>query len=436
MACAQLVSGLSPRKRAAVLTFAEKSPAKFPRVEVGGRNITPFLRDSGLHKVFKRTRLMLDTAHYLARQKSDSEEDIIVERASKALLIDVGKTADSFPEQLLQACVWATDEASRRKARVGIAQEKQTRGRYASHIARLVLFGLRVRRNQTAEGVSMLWDGFPEPLRAALDQLDAPGAVGRRGPLLRTMILNVCLRFLVDVGHAADDTVHPIRGFLASMVAVRRPGQTAVDMSKASGDISPGAAALFLVSTHLCAHWVIMAADVLGRRARLAEVRAARQPGQSDVGVVPPGAVLGAVVRAAQAAVPGEYSGSEFRECNQEAQSICGAVGSAELRLSSAGMAARKLRQIFWELLASLTFGGCIEPSWLTVSDDPGVDCVDRTQQRKWLGNWTAGEVEKTMDARTWAARQMDEHVAFNFEADELLPNGESVLNGWTRRYH
>jgi hypothetical protein len=236
-----------------------------------------------------------------------------------------------------------------------------------------------VRRNQTAEGVSVLWDGFPELLCDALDQLDAPGAVGRRGPLLRTMMLNVCLLFLVDVGQAADDTVQPIRGFLASMVAVRRPGPTAVDISKSSRDISPGAAALLLASTHLCAHWVIMAANVLGRRARLAEVRAARQPGQSDVVVVPPGAVLGAVVRAVQAVVHGEYSGAQFRECNREAHGIFGAVGSAELSLSIAGMAARKLHQIFWELLASLTFGCCIEPSWLTVSDDPGVDCVNGT---------------------------------------------------------
>jgi hypothetical protein len=230
--------------------------------------------------------------------------------------------------------------------------------------------------------------------------------------------------------------VQPIRGFLASMVAVRRPRPTAVDMSKSSGDISPGAAALLLASSHLYAHWVIMAANVLGRRARLAEVRAAGQPGQSDVVVVPPGAVLGAVVRAVQAVVHGEYSGAQFREYNREAHGIFGAVGSAELSLSIAGMAARKLHQIFWELLASLTFGGCIEPTWLTVSDDPGVDCVNRTQQGKWWGNWTAGEAEKTMDSRKWAARQMAGHVAFNFEADELLANGESVLNGWTRRYH
>jgi hypothetical protein len=51
-----------------------------------------------------------------------------------------------------------------------------------------------------------------------------------------------------------DDTVPSIRGILASMIAVRRPGQTAVDMSKASGDISPGAAALLPAATHLFAH--------------------------------------------------------------------------------------------------------------------------------------------------------------------------------------
>jgi superfamily II DNA or RNA helicase len=386
--------------------------------------------------VFIRTRMTLDTAYYLARESSTSEKDILVERAAKSLLLAAGTTADGVPEQLLHACVWATDEASRRKARVGMVQEKQTRERYASHLARLVLFGLRVRRNNATEGIIVLWEGFPKPLRAALDQLDSPGAVGSSGPPLLSMILDVCLRFLVDVGHAADDTVQPIRGFLASMIAVRRPGQTAVDMSKASGDISPGAAALLLASTHLCAHWVIVAVDVSGRRARLAEVRAARQPGQSEVGVVPPGAVLGAVVRAAHAAVPGEYSGAQFRECYQEAHGTCGAVGSEELSMSRAGIAARKLHQNFWELLASLTFGGRVEPSWLTASDDPGVDCVDRTQQGRWWGNWTVGEAEKTMNARMWAARQMAEHVAFNFEADELLPNGEGVLNGWARRYH
>jgi superfamily II DNA or RNA helicase len=434
--CTQVVIGLSPRKRAAVLAFAEMSPAKAPRVDVGGRNIAPFLRDSGLHKVFMRTGLTLDTAHYLARESSTSEEDILVERAARSLLLAAGKTAECVPEQLLHACVWATDEASRRKARVGIAQENQTRERYASHVARLVLFGLRVKRNQTAEGVAVLWDGFPEPLRAALDQLDASGAVGRRGPPLLATILAVCLRFLMDVGHAADDTVQPIRGFLASMIAVRRPGQMAVDMSKASGDISPGAAALLLAATHLCAHWVMDGANFSDRSARLADVRAARQPGPSDVGVVPPGAVLGALVRAAQAAVPGEYSGAQFRECNQEAHGICGAVGSTELSMSRAGLAARKLHQDYWELLSSLLFGDRVDPSWLTASDDPAIDCVGRTQQGGWWGNWTAGEAKKTMDARTWAARQMAEHVAFNFEADELLPDGECVLNRWTRQYH
>jgi hypothetical protein len=109
-------------------------------------------------------------------------------------------------------------------------------------------------QSQTAKGVAVLCDGVPEPHRAALDQLDAAGVVGRRGPPLLAVILDVCLRVVIVVCHAADDTVPPIRGILASMIAVWRPGQTAVDMSKASGDISPGTTALLPAATHLCAH--------------------------------------------------------------------------------------------------------------------------------------------------------------------------------------
>jgi hypothetical protein len=92
--------------------------------------------------------------------------------------------------------------------------------------------------------------------------------------------------------------------------------------------VSPCAAGLLSAATMLSAHYVMAPSDESARGARLPEVQAVRQPGPGMDGLVPPAAVLAAILTAAKRASPSENTGAQFRLCAVPEHGLCGTVRS------------------------------------------------------------------------------------------------------------
>jgi hypothetical protein len=133
---------LTPTKRSAVDRFLARTPAKVPRRDANPADLTQFQRETRIYEDFVESGLTLEVAHALAREEASCAKDRAVAAEAARLYSDAVRNRPG--DAVLNCCVYVAEHGSRGKASTRAPQTAETDKRYGNHVAKMILFGLRV----------------------------------------------------------------------------------------------------------------------------------------------------------------------------------------------------------------------------------------------------------------------------------------------------